>query len=286
MSLNLSVIGKEFTSSEARSWISTDTLLYALGIGAGSEDPTSELAFTTENSHDTPQQVLPTFAAILPGGRNMGRGELGDFSLRQILHAKQGIRLYASLPPAGSVRSTHRVAHMYDKGAHALIVMEAEYVDATNGQPLAATTTGIMVRGEGGFGGERGPASNWAQPERAADYALTYRTRPDQALLYRLSGDRNPLHSDPWFAQMAGFPRPILHGLCTYGFTGRALLHLCCGGDPARFGSMHARFSRPVFPGQALQINAWEDGDRVLFQTRSETGDIVIDHGVFTRRAQ
>jgi acyl dehydratase len=84
---------------------------------------------------------------------------------------------------------------------------------------------------------------------------------------------------------MAGFPRPILHGLCTYGFTGRALLHLCCGGDPARFGSMHARFSRPVFPGQALQINAWEDGDRVLFQTRSETGDIVIDHGVFTRRA-
>src|SRR5258706_9327987 len=165
MSLNLSVIGKEFTSSEARSWISTDTLLYALGIGAGSEDPTSELAFTTENSHGTPQQVLPTFAAVLRGSTNMGLGELGDFSLRQILHAEQGIRLYASLPPAGRVHSTFRVANMYDKGAHALIVMEAEYVDATNGQPLAATTTGIIVRGEGGFGGERGPTSNGAQPE-------------------------------------------------------------------------------------------------------------------------
>jgi acyl dehydratase len=286
MSLNLSMIGKEFSSSEERSWTSKDTLLYALGVGAGSEDLTSELAFTTENSHDTPQQVLPTFAAVLPAGTNTGLRDLGDFSLRQILHAEQGIRLYGPLPPAGTIRSTSRIANMYDKGANALIVMEAEYVDASSGQPLAATTTGIMVRGEGGFGGERGPSSNWTQPERAADYSITYQTRPDQALLYRLSGDRNPLHSDPWFAQMAGFPRPILHGLCTYGFTGRALLHLCCGGDPARFGSMQVRFSRPVLPGQKLQINAWEDGDRVLFQTRSDTGDIVIDHGVFTRRAQ
>src|SRR5258706_1691491 len=123
MSLNLSVIGKEFSSAEVGSWTSTDALLYALGVGAGSEDPTSELAFTTENSHDTPQQVLPTFAAVLRGSTNMGLGELGDFGLQQILHAEQGIRLYASLPPAGSVRSTFRVANMYDKGAHALIVM-------------------------------------------------------------------------------------------------------------------------------------------------------------------
>jgi acyl dehydratase len=285
MSLNLSLIGKEFSSTEERSWTTKDTLLYALGVGAGSEDPTSELAFTTENSHDTPQQVLPTFAAVLPADRGIGLREMGDFSLRQILHAEQGIRLYGPLPPAGSVRSTSRIANMYDKGANALIVMEAEYVDAKSGQPLAATTTGIMVRGEGGFGGERGPQSQWTQPERAADYSVTYQTSLNQALLYRLSGDRNPLHSDPWFAKMAGFPRPILHGLCTYGFTGRALLHLCCDGDPARFGSMHVRFSRPVFPGQNLQINAWEDGDRVLFQTRSDTGDIVIDHGVFIRRA-
>src|SRR6266567_421670 len=136
MSLNLSLIGKEFSSTEERSWTSTDTLLYALGVGAGSEDPTSELAFTTENSHDTPQQVLPTFAAVLPGNTNVGLREMGDFSLRQILHAEQGIRLYGPLPPAGSVRSTSRIANMYDKGVNALIVMEAEYVDAKSGQPL------------------------------------------------------------------------------------------------------------------------------------------------------
>jgi acyl dehydratase len=282
MSIDLSLIGKELPSTE-RSWTSTEALLYALGVGAGAEDPASELAFTTENSHHTPQQVLPTFAVLLSGAGNV---KLGNFSLQQVLHAEQGIRLYGSLPPAGSVRTTRRVANVYDKGTNALIVMEAQCVDAESGQPLVTTTTGIMVRGEGGFGGERGSQSRWVQPERAADYSLTYQTRPDQALLYRLSGDRNPLHSDPWFAELAGFPRPILHGLCTYGFTGRALLHLCCDGDPARFGSMQARFSRPVFPGQQLQINAWEDGDRVLFQTSNETGDIVIDQGMFTRRAQ
>src|SRR5258706_2859129 len=128
MSLNLRIIGQEFSSPEEGSWTSTDTLLYALGVGAGSEDPTSELAFTTENSHDTPQQVLPTFAAILPGSTNMGLGELGAFSFRQILQAEQDIRIYASLPPAGSVRSPYRVANMYDKVAQALIVMQAEYV--------------------------------------------------------------------------------------------------------------------------------------------------------------
>ena len=279
MSIDLSLIGKELPPTE-RSWTSTDTLLYALGVGAGSEDPASELAFTTENSHDTPQQVLPTFAALLAGAANV---KLGDFSLRQILHAEQGIRLYGSLPPAGRARTIACVANVYDKGANALIVMASHSVDAESGQPLADTTIGIFVPGEGGFGGDRGPATNWALPERAPDYSLNYQTRQDQALLYRLSGDRNPLHSDPWFAKKADFPRPILHGLCTYGFTGRALLHLCCGGDPARFGSMQVRFSRSVFPGQQLQINAWEDGERVLFQTSSDTGDIVIDHGVFSR---
>jgi acyl dehydratase len=281
MSIDLSLIGKDLPSVE-RSWTSTDALLYALGVGAGADNASHELAFTTENSHRTPQQVLPTFAVLLPG---MGNVKLGDFSLQQVLHAEQGIRLYGPLPPAGSVRTTHQVANVYDKGANALILLEAHCVDAVSGQPLADITTGIFVRGAGGFGGERGPARNWTQPERAADYALRYQTRQDQALLYRLSGDRNPLHSDPWFAEMAGFPRPILHGLCTYGFTGRALLHLCCGGDPAHFGSMQARFSRPVFPGQQLQINAWEDGNHILFQTRNEAGDIVIDQGVFIRRA-
>jgi acyl dehydratase len=121
----------------------------------------------------------------------------------------------------------------------------------------------------------------WSRPEREPDHRVVYRTRPDQALLYRLSGDRNPLHSDPAFAARGGFDRPILHGLCTYGFTGRALLHTVCGSDPGRFHSMYGRFSRPVFPGDVLVVNLWRDGDdRTLFQTETQDGTVVIDRGV------
>ena len=159
MSLNLSLSGKELPSTD-RSWTSTDTILYALGVGAGAEDPASELAFTTENSHRTPQQVLPTFAvALISGLHNMLK--LGDIRLEQILHAEQNIRLSGSLPPAGRVHTTQRVANVYDKGANALVLVEDHCVDAVSGQPLADITTGIMVRGAGGFGGDRGPAS-WA----------------------------------------------------------------------------------------------------------------------------
>jgi acyl dehydratase len=119
-------------------------------------------------------------------------------------------------------------------------------------------------------------------PAREADHQVTYKTLPEQALLYRLSGDRNPLHSDPEFARAAGFPRPILHGLCTYGFTGRALLHTLCGSDPARFKSMEGRFSKPVFPGEALTIAMWIDGGVCLFQTKNERGEVMLDQGRMT----
>jgi acyl dehydratase len=137
-----------------------------------------------------------------------------------------------------------------------------------------------FFRGEGGFGGERGPASTFELPDRKADHEVRYETRFDQALTYRLSGDRNPLHSDPSFAQMGGFDRPILHGLCTYGFTGRALLHTLCGSDPARFKSMEGRFSKPVMPGDELTILMWTDGDTTLFQTKNQDGDVVFDQGI------
>ena len=130
---------------------------------------------------------------------------------------------------------------IYDKGSGAVVVMETSADLVSDGQPLFTTRTSMFLRGEGGWGGERGPSSKFAAPERDPDHEVTYQTRTDQALLYRLSGDRNPLHSDPKFAAMAGFPRPILHGLCTYGFTGRALLHTVAGGDPARFRSMSGR---------------------------------------------
>jgi acyl dehydratase len=143
----------------------------------------------------------------------------------------------------------------------------------------------VFIRGEGGWGGERGPSGGaHVAPDRAPDHRVTYETRPDQALLYRLSGDRNPLHSDPSFAQMAGFDRPILHGLCTYGFTGRALLTELCGGDPARFGSMEGRFSSPVFPGESLTVEMWDTEGSTTFRTLGEDGRVVIDNGGATTR--
>ena len=265
-----------------RSWTSTDTILYALGVGAGAEDPLGELAFTTENSHDVTQQVLPTFAVLAAQARGAQRRRYGDFDPAKLVHAEQGFELHRPLPPAGEVTVTSTVTGMYDKGKGALVTSRSVAVDG-DGETLVTASASVFIVGEGGFGGERGPSDGWARPDRAPDHEVTYRTRPDQALLYRLSGDRNPLHSDPAFARRGGFDRPILHGLCTYGFTGRALLHTVCGSDPARFRSMYGRFSRPVMPGQSLVVAVWLDGPgRALFQTTTEDGTVVIDRGVTT----
>ncbi|MER6977857.1 MaoC/PaaZ C-terminal domain-containing protein [Streptomyces carpinensis] len=280
MALNLDLVGKEWEGA-GRRWTSTDTILYALGVGAGAEDPSAELAFTTENSHDVAQQVLPTFAVMLGGRAAMP--PLGDFDISQVLHAEQSVTLHGPLPVEGASRIRSRVVGFYDKGPNAIAVIEGTVTDADSGALLAEVRSGTFIRGEGGFGGERGPATPWERPERAPDHTVTYRTRPDQALLYRLSGDRNPLHSDPWLADKAGFDRPILHGLCSYGFTGRALLHTVCDSDPARFGSMSVRFASPVLPGAELSVLIWEDGDTCRFQTTA-AGTVVLDRGVFTKR--
>jgi acyl dehydratase len=172
------------------------------------------------------------------------------------------------------------IVGIYDKGSGALVVVESTANLVSDGQLLFTSRSGLFIRGEGGWGGDRGPSSTFAVPDREPDDEVTYPTRIDQALTYRLSGDRNPLHSDPKFAAMAGFPRPILHGLCTYGFTGRALLHTLCGGDPARFRSMSGRFSSPVLPGEALTIRMWrQGGGEALFQTAGPDGRVVLDAG-------
>jgi acyl dehydratase len=174
------------------------------------------------------------------------------------------------------------VTAIYDKGSGAVVVTGSTSVDAATGERRFVTTSSLFIRGEGGFGGDRGPSSPTPPPaNREPDDVVSYATRPDQALLYRLSGDRNPLHSDPVFAKRAGFDRPILHGLCTYGFTGRALLHTVCGSDPARFRSMSGRFSRPTFPGDTLTISMWADGDGVRFRTDNQHGETVIEAGRF-----
>ena len=153
-------------------------------------------------------------------------------------------------------------------------------MDGETGEPRFSTRTGLFIRGEGGFGGERGPSGARNQPpSRDPDHVVSYATRADQALLYRLSGDRNPLHSDPAFAKRAGFDRPILHGLCTFGMAGRALLHTLCGSDPARFSSMEARFSRPIYPGDTLSVSMWVDGREAVFRTETQDGTVVLDGG-------
>ncbi len=279
MPLDLSLVGVESEPAE-RSWDPTDAILYALGVGAGLGDPTEDLQFTTENSQGVEQKVLPTFAVLIARGGGWGR--LGDFDPAMLVHAEQEVELHGPLPVSGRARTTSRVTGIWDKGSGALVVNEASAVDATSGTALVTTRSSAFIRGEGGFGGERGPSSAWERADRAPDEQVVYATRPEQALLYRLSGDRNPLHSDPTFAARGGFARPILHGLCTYGFTGRALLHALCGSDPRRFGSMRARFSRPVLPGQTLTVSIWGDGSSARFQTSTEESGVVVDQGVFT----
>jgi acyl dehydratase len=281
MPINLDAVGATSDPVE-RSWTSTDCLLYALGVGAGSLDAVDfELEYTTENSTDRPQRVLPTFAAVVGGG-GPPRSTLGSFDLAMLVHGEQSIELFGPIPVEGAVRTTSEVTGIYDKGSGALVVSESTSVDAHSGEPRFASTTSLFVRGEGGFGGDRGPSSGVGpMPAGEPDDVVTYTVRPDQALLYRLSGDRNPLHSDPEFAKRAGFDRPILHGLCTYGFTGRALLHSVCGSDPTRFRSMAGRFSRPTYPGDTLTISIWSDGDGVRFRTDNQRGETVIDAGRF-----
>jgi len=282
MPLNHSLVGVPGGPNE-RSWTSTDALLYAIGVGAGLGDPLQELQFTTENTAGVQQQVLPTFGVLLAQGR--ASGDLGDFDRAMLVHAEQSIELHKPLPVTGTLRSTAMVTGIYDKGSGALIETENQAVDAVTGEPMVTTRSGIFIRGEGGFGGDRGTAQPWELPDRAPDYKVTKQTRPEQALLYRLSGDRNPLHADPAFAARGGFSRPILHGLCTYGITGRVLLHELCGSDPARFGSMAGRFSRPVLPGEALVVSIWTgENGTAQFQTAKEDGTVVIDRGVVTFR--
>gem|GEM_PF-21475 len=255
-----------------RKWSSKDALLYALGVGAGVD----ELAFTTENTKDTPQRVLPTMAVILGGG-GIPFGKIGTYNAALMLHGAQKIELFDEIPPEGEIESTGRIGDIWDKGKAASVELISESVNLATGKPLFRTTMTAFFRGEGGFGGERGPASSFELPSRKPDHEVRYQTRVDQPLIYRLSGDRNPLHSDPSFAKLGGFERPILHGLCTYGFTGRALLHTLCGSDPARFQSMGGRFSKPVMPGDELAVCMWVDGNECLFQTRNQDGDVVFD---------
>lgn len=276
MGLNLDAVGRS-TAPVERSWTSSDALLYALGVGAG----TAELAFTTENSDGVIQQVLPTMAVVIgvPGGI---WDLLGEVDMGALVHGEQSVELHRPIPVEGRARSVTTVTAIFDKGSAAVVELTTDTADAASGEPMFSTRSSMFIRGAGGWGGDRGPSRRDTTPDRTPDEVVEMATLPQQALLYRLSGDRNPLHSDPTFATRAGFERPILHGLCTYGFTGRALLASVCDGDPARFGAMEARFSAPVLPGDELVVRIWSGDEGAAFETRRGDGTAVITGGRFT----
>jgi acyl dehydratase len=254
-------------------WTDRDTMLYALGVGAGLDD----LSFTTENSHGITQQVLPTYAVICCPAFGAA-GKIGTFNPAMLLHGSQGIRLHAPLPPAGKLSVVSEVTDIQDKGEgkNAVIMLRGRGTDPDSGQLVAETLTTLVIRGAGGFGGVPGqrPAAPEI-PDREPDARIALPTREDQALIYRLSGDRNPLHSDPWFAkELAGFPKPILHGLCTYGVAGRALVAELGNGVAAKITAIAARFTKPVFPGETLTTAIWRtEPGKAVFTTEAAAPD-------------
>jgi acyl dehydratase len=261
MALDHSLVGEPGEPHE-RSWTSKDALLYAVGVGAGLGDPLKELEFTTENTSSVTQQVLPTFAVLI--SQAAVRRNLGDFDRAMLVHAEQAFELHRPLPVAGKVRTVSTVTGIHDKGSGALVTIENEAADAATGEALVTARSGTFIRGEGGFGGDRGTSTTVELPDRPADLETSYAVTPQQALLYRLCGDRNPLHSDPAFAQAAGFPAPILHGLCTYGIVLRELTEGLLDGDATRVRGFGARFAGVVFPGETIRVRGWREDDRIV----------------------
>lgn len=263
-------------------WTSRDAVTYALAIGAG----VNELDYTTENTLGVDQQVYPTFAAVVGHGQRAKRPSYGTFQLAKGLHGEQALTLYKPLPVKGDVTIQNTVAAMYDKGNDAVVVLEGNATDNTDGTVLFTRRTVIFIRGGGGWGGVRGPTGpRNTPPDRRPDHEVAYTTSPDQALLYRLTGDGSRIHSDPAFAAEAGFDRPTLAGLCTYGFSGRALLHTLCDGTSARFEHIEGRFSSPVFPGETLTVRMWATEHGQAEFTTSVDDRAVITHGLFRYRS-
>ncbi|WP_282699654.1 MaoC/PaaZ C-terminal domain-containing protein [Streptomyces sp. CC219B] len=237
-------------------WTSKDVQLYHLGIGAGTPatDP-HELRYTLESR----LHVLPSFATVAGAGSPgviSGLSMPGiEVDLARVLHGGQSLEIHRPLPTEGTATATSRVAAVYDKGKAAVLVLRTEVADADG--PLWTNDAQIFVRGEGGWGGDRGPSARPEPPTGEPDKTVERPVREDQALLYRLSGDWNPLHADPEFAAKAGFDRPILHGLCTYGMTLKAVVDTLLDGEVGRVRSYTTRFAGVVYPGETLRIRLW-----------------------------
>jgi acyl dehydratase len=256
-------LGAELPSQEF-SWTASDVALYALGVGAAA-DPmdTAGLGYV----HDAEPKVLPSFATVA-ATMNVTEAPRVSFpgveiDLAKVVHGSQSVELHRPIPAAGTATTTTRIAEIQDKGSAAVIIQESETVSA-DGEKLWTARSGIFAKGEGGFGGERGTSEKVEYPEREADHTIEVKSLPQQALLYRLCGDRNPLHSDPAFAEAAGFPRPILHGLCSYGLVLRAVIDEVLGGSVEKVRGYGVTFGGVFFPGETMRIRVWEEGSRLL----------------------
>lgn len=256
-----------------------DTMLYALGVGMGGQHKDDrELDFVYEKN----LKAVPTLATVVAWGAGVPTEELGvDYKL--VLHGEEQTFFHKPVPTAATILADSHIAEVYDKGEGkgAIIVRETVLRDESDGQPIATLRRMLFARGDGGSGGSKeAPHTPHNHPDREPDVILEFPTAPNQATIYRLCGDRNPLHIEPDRARTAGFDRPILHGLCTYGFTCRAVVEAFCDFNPERLASHQARFSSPVFPGETLLVRLWQEGNVVSFEADAiERSARVISNG-------
>ncbi len=260
-----------------------DAILYHLGVGAGvpATDP-GELEYTYEKN----LKVLPSFPTVVRAGAGANIfGTPGlEFNPALLLHGEQDVELHQPLPPKAKLTSSARIADIFDKGKAALVIVEVSSKDES-GEPLFTNRMSLFLRGEGGFGGPSGPKVENAPPDREPDGVIESPTLPQQALLYRLNGDKNPLHCDPEFAKSAGFDTPIIHGLCSYGIVCKAIVDGALDGDVTRVARYQARFRGIGFPGETYRTSYWREGDRLLVESRSVERDaIIISNAAVTLR--
>ena len=265
------------------SWTRDDVILYHLGIGAGAPptDP-GELAYTYEKN----LKVLPSYG-VIPAFRSLVglAGVPGlQFSPALLLHGEQDLEIHGEIPIEGAVTTEGKIAGIYDKGKAAVVVLETVST-LESGGPLFTNRFSIFLRGEGGFGGDPGPKAANPRPDREPDEVVESPTLPQQALLYRLSGDKNPLHADPEFAKLGGFDQPILHGLCSFGIVCKAVTDRALGGETSRVARYQVRFAGVVFPGETLVTSLWREGDRILIEAKTrERGSPVLSNAAITVR--
>ena len=273
MPIDQSIVGRKLEPIPGE-WTEKDVMLYALGVGETS------LPFCYERD----LRVLPTFAVVPPFPAMFTIGGAMNVNPMMILHGEQRIELAGPIPTRAKVVSQPQVVALYDKVKGAVVVVEVESRDE-KGTLLFKNTFTVFARGEGGFGGDRGPTGAKNEPpSRVPDAVEEMKTVEHQALLYRLSGDTNPLHADPDMAALGGYPKPILHGLCTFGHVGRAILHRFCGSDPARFKDFEVRFSGVVYPGETIVTEMWQESPtRVIVQAKTkERGEVVLSSAAAT----